>query len=185
MICQECKQRPASVHLTKIINNHKTELHLCEECAAQREDFMNIMPITPFSVNDLIAGFMDMSKAKRAYERPASPKCAVCGMDYNQFKAIGRLGCQECYKYFGSELGPVLRKIQGSTVHSGKVPRRCGSHLARKKQIAELKEELRKAVETEAFERAAELRDRIKELEQSQGAGSSQGTGSSQGGSGI
>jgi protein arginine kinase activator len=172
MLCQECKQKPASVHLTKIINNHKTELHLCEECAGQREDFMNI---TPFSVNDLIAGFMDMSKAKRAYERPAPPKCAVCGMDYNQFKKIGRLGCQECYKYFGNELEPVLRKIQGSTVHNGKVPKRCGSHLARKKQIAELKAELKRAVEVEAFEKAAELRDLIKELEHSQGTGQSQG----------
>jgi protein arginine kinase activator len=176
MLCQECKQKPASVHLTKIINDHKTELHLCEECARQREDFMNI---TPFSVNDLIAGFMDMGKAKPAYERPAAPKCAVCGMDYSQFKKIGRLGCQECYKYFGNELGPVLRKIQGSTVHTGKVPKRCGSLLAQKKQIAELKEELKRAIDVEAFEKAAELRDLIKELEQTRG------TGLDQGGSGI
>lgn len=172
MLCQECKQRPASVHLTKIVNDHKTELHLCEECARQREDFMNI---TPFSVNDLIASFMDMGKAKPAYDRPAPSKCAVCGMDYNQFKKIGRLGCQECYKYFANELGPVLRKIQGSTIHTGKVPKRCGSHLARKKQIAELKAELKKAIDVEAFERAAELRDLIKEMEQPHETGQDQG----------
>src|SRR5690554_6585666 len=115
MLCQECKQNIATVHMAKIINNQKTELHLCEDCARQREDFMNI---TPFSVNDLIAGFMDMGKAKPTYSKPAPSRCAVCGMDYNQFRKIGRVGCQECYKYFGNELRPVLRKIQGSTTHS-------------------------------------------------------------------
>ena len=166
MLCQECKQQPATVHMTKIVNNHKTELHLCENCARQRQIFINI---TPFSVNDLIASFMDMGHTKPAFEKPAASKCAVCGMDYNQFKKIGRLGCQECYRYFGNELGPVLRNIQGSTQHTGKVPRRSGSALLAKKQISLLKAELKKAVEAEAYEKAAELRDRIRELEQSQG----------------
>jgi protein arginine kinase activator len=172
MLCQQCKQQPASVHMTKIINNKKTELHLCESCARQREDFITI---TPFSVNDLIAGFMDMGIAKPAYARPEPSKCAVCGMDYNQFKKIGRVGCQECYKYFGNELRPVIRKIQGSTAHSGKIPKRSGSDLARKRQIAQYKSELMRAIETEAFERAAELRDKIKELEQGNGNGRGSG----------
>ncbi|HHY81204.1 MAG TPA: hypothetical protein GX505_00800 [Clostridiales bacterium] len=166
MLCQECKQKPATVHMTKIINNHKTELHLCEDCARQRESFINI---PTFSVNDLIASFMDMGQAKPAFEKLSPSKCAVCGMDFNQFKNIGRLGCQECYKYFGDELGPILRKIQGSTQHTGKVPKRSGSALLTKKQIQKLKAELKKAVEIEAYEKAAELRDKIRELEQSQG----------------
>ena len=163
MLCQECKQRQASVHLTKIINDHKTEAHLCEECARQREDLINI---TPFSVNDLIASFMDMGKAHPTFEKLAPSKCAVCGMDYNQFKKIGRLGCQECYKYFGNELNPVLLKIQGRIEHTGKVPKRCGADMLIKKQIIELKLALKEAIEAEAFEKAAELRDRLKAMEQ-------------------
>lgn len=168
MICQECGQRQATVHLTKIINNHKTEMHLCEECARQREDFIQI---PAFSVNDLLAGFMDLGHSQLSYEKPASSKCAACGMDYNQFKKVGRLGCQECYQYFGNELNPVLRRIQGNIQHAGKVPQRTGSGLLKKKQITQWKSELKRAVELEAFERAAELRDKIKELEQSQEIG--------------
>lgn len=164
MVCQECKQRQASVHLTKIINDHKTEVHLCEECARKNDDFLNI---TPFSVNDLIASFMEMGKTHPAFEKPQASKCAVCGMDYNQFRKIGRLGCQECYKYFDNELNPVLRKIQGRTEHTGKVPKRSGIGILIKKQINELKAELKKAIETEEFERAAKLRDQLKEMEQS------------------
>ncbi len=85
------------------------------------------------------------------------------------------MGCQECYKYFGNELRPVIRKIQGSTAHSGKIPKRSGSDLARKRQIAQYKSELMRAIETEAFERAAELRDKIKELEQGNGNGRGSG----------
>ena len=165
MLCQECKQKQASVHMTKIINNHKTELHLCEECARSHEDFIQI---PSFSVNDLISGFIDMGHAQLAYEKPASTKCAVCGMDYKQFKKIGRLGCQECYQYFGNELKPVLSRIQGNTQHTGKVPKRAGTDLIKRRQIGQWKTELKRAIELEAFERAAQLRDKIKELEQVQ-----------------
>lgn len=163
MLCQECKQKQATVHMTKIVNHQKTESHLCEDCARSHEDFIQA---SSFSLNDLISGFIDMGHSQRAYEKPASSKCAVCGMEYNRFKKIGRLGCQECYKYFGNELGPVLGRIHGNTQHIGKVPKRAGSDLQLKKQIAQLRGELSRAIELEAFERAAQLRDKIKELEQ-------------------
>ena len=145
------------------------------------------MNITPFSVNDLIASFMDMGKEKPAnpaVEKSVPSKCTDCGMDYNQFRKTGLLGCRECYRHFGGELDPVLRRIQGSTVHTGKEPKRCGSALVREKQIDELKAELKKAIEVEAFEQAAELRDRIKELEQSGGAKPESSGPEQQGGSG-
>ncbi len=170
MLCQECKQKPATVHLVKIVDNHKTELHLCEDCARQRQDFMNVTPLT---INDLIASFMDIQNqntqnaASSAYEKPMAPKCTACGLDFNQFRKTGLLGCEDCYQSFREELLPLLRRIQGNTVHTGKVPKRSGSGLVRQKKITSLKAELKKAVETEAFEKAAVLRDQIRELEQS------------------
>jgi len=162
MLCQECQQRQASVHLTKIINNHKTEVHLCEECARKRDD---IISFTPFSVNDLLASFMDLGKAPAPYEKTVSETCPFCGMSYQQFKKSGLLGCRECYDAFNSKLLPVLHRLQGRTEHSGKVPRRSGMGILMRKEISRLKSELKKAVDTEAFEKAAELRDRLKELE--------------------
>ncbi|GIW48848.1 MAG: hypothetical protein KatS3mg079_324 [Caloramator sp.] len=38
MLCQRCNQKDANVHITKVINGVKTELHLCDECAKQSED---------------------------------------------------------------------------------------------------------------------------------------------------
>lgn len=42
MLCQECRKRPATLHYTKIINGQKTELHLCQECAEEHKDLMDI-----------------------------------------------------------------------------------------------------------------------------------------------
>ena len=32
MLCERCEQEVASVHVTKIINNQKTEAHFCQKC---------------------------------------------------------------------------------------------------------------------------------------------------------
>ena len=38
MVCQECNQRPATLHFTKIVNGEKEEFHLCEKCAQEKGD---------------------------------------------------------------------------------------------------------------------------------------------------
>ena len=35
MLCEKCKLRPASVHITKIVNGKKVERHLCQQCAME------------------------------------------------------------------------------------------------------------------------------------------------------
>ena len=162
MLCQECQKRPATVHMTKIVNNKKTEMHLCEECAGKRNDFQWF---SPFSLNDLISSLMDTGKASIPIDRISSIHCDLCGMDYSRFKKTGRLGCPKCYSAFNNELLPIVRRIQKGTQHTGKIPKRTGSKLRVRKEIEDLKAQLKAAVEKEAFEEAARLRDRIKELE--------------------
>jgi protein arginine kinase activator len=162
MICEECKKRPASIHLTRIINNQKMEIHLCEECARQRDEF-NVF--TPFSTNSLFTSLMDMVKSHVPVEKKHRIRCDTCGMDYIQFRKTGLLGCQNCYKFFSDQLLPVLRRIQGGAQNTGKVPRRVGTGIRMRRELNQLKAQLQEAIQLEAFERAAELRDRIREIE--------------------
>lgn len=166
MLCQQCQKRPATVHFTKIVNNHKTELYLCEECANQKGDFKVFVP---FSINDLLTSFLDMGKAAVPVENQGLIRCKSCGMDFMQFRKLGRLGCQDCYRYFADELTSVIKRVQGSLKHNGKVPRRAGVGLRLERQIQQLKAQLQKAIEAEAFEEAAKLRDQIRELEKQLG----------------
>ena len=90
--------------------------------------------------------------------------CPVCGMPFDDFLRKGRLGCGECYSAFRGRLERPLKQIHGTCEHVGKVPSRMGGTLKRDRQIAHLESELNAAVLKQEFEKAAELRDRIKEL---------------------
>src|SRR5439155_19757950 len=36
MSCDQCREREAVIHLTQIVNEQVTKLHLCERCAAEK-----------------------------------------------------------------------------------------------------------------------------------------------------
>ncbi|MGI5840303.1 MAG: UvrB/UvrC motif-containing protein [bacterium] len=166
MFCEECKKRPATVHLTRIINNQKSELHLCEECA-RRKGELHITVEPNFSINNLLAGLLnDEANFSPPVGQPKNDsRCPGCGLRYSDFRQIGRVGCSECYREFAPKMQPLLRRIHGSSKHLGKVPRRSGQKTLRRREISRLREELSKCVQREEYEQAAQLRDKIKELE--------------------
>lgn len=165
MLCDICKKNNATVHLTEIVDDQMTELHLCEECAKQKSVQME----QQFGLSDLLAGLAEFEKAPKKTEE-LSLKCPNCSLTYAEFKKIGRLGCGECYSAFRKYLGPLLKRIHGSSQHVGKSPLKIASVKASKKKsdIVSLRESLQKAVESEAFEEAAKIRDKIRELERRQ-----------------
>ena len=89
-------------------------------------------------------------------------------MTFDDFSKTGRFGCSQCYSTFKNQMNPMLRRIHGKTFHVGKVPKRTGGQLRIKQEINRLKRELQEAVNAEEYERAAVIRDKIKELEQNE-----------------
>ena len=161
MLCDICGKNPATVHLTEIIDNEITELQLCEECARAKSAEME----QQFGLADLLAVLAEFTKPQDDKEL-VNVKCANCGISYIDFKKIGRLGCSECYVIFRRYLGPLLKKIHGSTKHTGKSPLKSVKPESGKKiTLEELRRKLQRAIEEEAFEEAAKIRDQIKELE--------------------
>ena len=161
MVCDICGKREATVHLTEIINDQMTKLHLCEECARKKGTEME----EHFGLADLLAGLADLGMpTDTAKERKL--KCPNCGMTYSDFKKIGRLGCGQCYETFKTYLVPLFKRIHGSDVHMGKIPgKKRTTRTAKKVDIDELKRRLKRAITLEEFEEAARLRDEIKKYE--------------------
>lgn len=167
MQCDECRRRPATVHLTKIINGHKTEVRLCEQCAREKGEFA-FFTVPSFSFQNLLAGLLEQEPGQgmpMALPQRGSKKCGNCGVSYSDFSQSGFLGCSECYQEFEKPLEPLLRKIQGNTRHTGKVPGRTGGAVKVRKEIESLRQELQRLIMKEEYENAAEVRDRIKGLE--------------------
>ncbi len=164
MLCQECKKNPATVHMTKIVNGEKTELHLCSECAQDHQELAFSMNFEPdFSIHKYLAGLL--GAAATPPETVVAPECPDCGFSFAQFGELGKFGCSSCYDTFDQELEPLIRRIQGATQHTGKIPKRAGGMLGVKREIEGLQAQLQQAVRDEAYEKAAELRDSIRDLE--------------------
>jgi protein arginine kinase activator len=171
MLCDECKKRPASVHLTKMVNNKKFEKNLCQQCASEMGEG-DLTHESKYSIHNLLAGLLNFDPhlgtlAKNPYT--STIICDNCGLSYGEFSRKGRLGCPACYTHFAQHLDPLLRRIQGSNQHGGKVPTRTGGTLKLKNKIQQLRQELQRYISHEEFERAAQVRDQIKELEKELG----------------
>jgi protein arginine kinase activator len=91
-------------------------------------------------------------------------KCPACGTTFREFAENGMAGCPTCYETFEDELKPTLGKVHGHTSHIGRAPARFKEKLDAKKHIAELEAEQKEAVKNEDFEKAAQIRDELKEL---------------------
>ncbi|TKI57935.1 hypothetical protein E8L90_22295 [Brevibacillus antibioticus] len=167
MNCEECGKRPATLHLTKIVNGEKTEYHICEQCAHEKGDVFT--GFHNFSINNLLSGLLKFDPMQKNGRETATNKplqCETCGLTYTQFSKSGRFGCSDCYTFLGDRLDPLFRRIHGNTQHSGKVPERTGGKLKIRKELEQLKQALQSHVASEEFEKAAEMRDRIRALEQ-------------------
>jgi len=163
MLCDICAKNQATVHLTEIVDEQMNELHLCEGCARQKSVQME----SQFGLSELLAGMAEFEKPD-ADKEVAALKCPNCKLTYADFKKIGRLGCGECYSAFKKYLTPLLKRIHGSGQHFGKSPVKVAKVVKKKLDAQDLRYKLQKAVESEAFEEAAKIRDQIKDLENKQ-----------------
>lgn len=161
MLCNICGKKKATVHLTEIIDEQMSEMHLCEDCARDKSMQME----QQFGLADLLSGLSDFDKQVKGVEKE-NLKCSNCGLTYDDFRKFGRLGCSQCYESFKSRLAALLKKIHGSNRHSGKSPLTfTNKEGIPTEDIDELKKRLLDAISAENFERAAELRDKIYEIE--------------------
>lgn len=154
-ICQICKQMEATVHLTQIINGVKTDMLVCNQCAGNSG--------IKIDLNSLITGLLGLQNQEREVEINTLT-CDVCGMTTKEFNNTGKMGCANCYEAFFEPLQTLLNRMHGKTHHIGKAPKKQELAQLTGVQIEELKDELAACIKTEEYERAAEIRDRIKEL---------------------
>jgi protein arginine kinase activator len=154
MKCQSCP-KIATYHITEVLGEDRCEeLHLCEECA--RKHLTNGTPAKPPAkpaaseddVNDL-----------------GSKQCDACGIKFVEFRNTGRLGCPHDYDSFAAELQPLLENIHGDARHTGKSPKRLPAAKAVKQELAALRRQLQTAINSEKYEEAAKLRDKLKQFE--------------------
>ena len=164
MLCQQCQKKVANVHFTQIINGKKVEMYLCEQCANEKGQ-LGFSP--QINLGDFLWGFPGLGGGSgfAQVEQPKEVRCDACGMSFEDFRKTGKMGCGNCYSVFREKLSPILRRIHGNIEHMGKVPEKVSNCLKTTDELKRLKVELTAAIGQEEYEKAAELRDRIRDLE--------------------
>lgn len=161
MKCHRCGLREASVHWLEISNDTRHSVWLCADCAASGERETSAAPGPEPLVSFLGRGLGQGSAGTGG--------CPACGTTLEDLRRDNRLGCAQCYVTFRGTLLPLLARFHRHVSHVGKVPG-GGRPATRLAEITRLRLALTKAVAAEEFERAASLRDRLRELEDASGS---------------
>lgn len=169
MYCERCKKNEATVHLSEIMKDMKSEVHLCEQCA--REVGLNTK-ISNFTLT--LPEMLTFLNVDEVNDFQGKKRCGTCGCDFIEYKTNGKLGCPDCYSYLADQLEPALVTFHGDARHCGKFPvyntgnrgevRITPAKSKTHDELAMLQAELNEAVKDERYEDAAVIRDRIKEL---------------------
>lgn len=161
MLCDNCKERDAVVHLTQVVQSEPTHLHLCEKCAAEKG-----IETTLATPKHPLGELLQAVQQQMVVAKGDATRCTFCSSSLRDFRGTGRLGCAHCYTAFELSLRELLRRVHGNARHTGRryePPVPVLSEQAT--MVGELRDRLRRAIESEQFEVAADLRDRIRESE--------------------
>jgi protein arginine kinase activator len=155
--CDFCS-KPATVHLTQIVNNKVHNVDLCEECAQSK----GVTNPGGFSLADLLLkGSLN--------PEPVGVRCERCGFTQGDFKKHGRFGCPSCYDAFQAMLDPMLDGMHKGNRHVGKVPQAAIARRSISDRLNKLEVDLTEAIKSERYEEAAKFRDEIAQVKGSAG----------------
>jgi len=166
MLCESCHAKEATVHLTQVVDGRVSKHHLCEGCAEKQGIDVHAQPMDLSGMMaNLKKHLAHLQDAPATVRPPAGPAaCPVCGLTRKDILKRGRLGCDHCYDVFAPDMLPVIVSLQHNDQHLGKVPRRASERMKSSVEAARLQRELDRAVASENYELAANLRDQIKAL---------------------
>ena len=158
MLCQLCNKNEAKVHLTKIINNTRVDMFVCEQCAKQHA-------VIDININDFLSSILGLDRGDFVKQKEEQV-CSCCGMTTSEYNKTGKIGCKNCYDTFNDSIKAVLQRVHGNVKHNGKIPKAVFVKIEKKKEIEELKEKIKQCISTEEYEEAAKIRDMIRKLEE-------------------
>ena len=164
MLCQACKEKTATIHLTELTDGQRCETHLCQQCAeSQGLAIKSQIPLNELLNTLLSAGPQAVENNENGPDPESQNPCPNCGMTLKQFSKESQLGCPHDYEHFEDELAPLIKQTQDSHDHHiGKVPSRMPDDHHRDIELKSLQRQLDMAIKNEDYEAAAKLRDKIR-----------------------
>lgn len=151
MLCDDCKKNPATIFFKEVLPGKVVELHLCEGCAHKRGLMMD-KKLSPIEVLQKLL--------KKRSSKDEQVICSACCLSLAEFKRLGRFGCSHCVETFREHIGNLIKQLHQSSKHVG---RRPAQGVRKSFEVFKLREQLSQALEKEAYEDAAQIRDKLRD----------------------
>ncbi len=169
MKCQQCP-KPAVFHITELEAGEISELHLCEDHARAYLNQSESSDQQPTgkpgeSTGGGLVGPLGVGQTADELAMLDQRACEMCGITFFEFRNQGRLGCPHDYVQFEKELEPLISNIHGATEHVGRKSSRHPDGTEPLSAAIGMRRLMREAVAAEDYERAKELRDGIRTIE--------------------
>lgn len=187
MLCQLCGKNQAVVFIEEAGTNNGL-LGICRECAEKNAlglPFLNsdnlkelLEKLTSDIANYAASKQSRQSRDCKSHVKHEEIVCPTCSWTYSQFEKTRLFGCPQCCRTFSDKLDKIIYETHRGRIHTGKFPQML--HTADsmpdigtifreqndlKREIEILRKGIDESVRREEFEFAAELRDKIIELE--------------------
>ena len=161
MVCDNCRERDAVVHLTQVVEGAVTQVHLCEKCAADK-GVETTVAAPKHSADRAPAG----GAAAAGHGSVGSDALHVLSGHLQGFPRdrppglralLHRVRAAACANCCGACMGDAAQSVVSTR-------RQRRTSCSGRPTVHELRERLRRAIELEQFEQAAALRDQLKEV---------------------
>ena len=107
MKCQNCNERPATVHYTETINGVTKSMNICDACAAKLHGTTGFFPF-------FAEAFAPQEKSEHC--------CPSCGATIDFFKRYNKFSCPDCYNAFAPVTDRILKQIHKTNRHKTEMP---------------------------------------------------------------
>lgn len=167
MLCERCHAHPATVHMVQVVNGHRKEEHLCSECAEKEHVFQKEQsffghgffdsPLDHFFGGSMLGHLLEDPFGTRTLEDQGGQFIEVCPEKLPEN--------EDGYNRFKESIRPLFQKGKNEIPVNEPKAKEKADAPAESEELQSLRKELKSCVDREDFERACEVRDKIKAIE--------------------
>ena len=150
MKCEKCGKNEANFYYSSNINGNVTEKHLCTECAAEMGLTQDVYAYANNMFEDMMGGFFN----RRSAFAP-----------FGSFGGFGGFALPAMmFPRFEFRIGDGAAPAETEQ----KVETPADPEMKKRRELNMLREQMKKAAENEDYEKAAELKNKISEMEKAE-----------------
>ena len=167
MLCERCHAHPATVHMVQVVNGHRKEEHLCSECAEKEHVFQKEQsffgsgffdsPLDHFFGGSMLGHLLEDPFGTRTLEDQGGQFIEVSPEKLPENESS--------YDRFKEAIRPSFQKGKNEIPVNEPKAKEKADAPAESEELQALRKELKSCVDREDFERACEVRDKIKAIE--------------------